>query len=61
MGKRSKIAFEKIKAKFVTITENFDIKEKTRLKTDASHNGLGAPLKQLQGDQWKIIAFASRF
>ena len=57
------IAFEKLKAEIVNITENshFDIKEKTRLKTDASHNGLGATLKQLQDDQWKTIAFASRF
>ena len=57
------IAFEKLKAEIINITENshFDIKEKTRLKTDASHNGLGATLEQLQGDQWKTIAFASRF
>ena len=57
------IAFEKLKAEIVNITENspFDIKEKTRLKTDASHNGLGATLEQLQDDQWKTIAFASRF
>ena len=34
------IAFEKLKAEIVNITGNshFDIKEKTRLKTDASHN-----------------------
>ena len=57
------IAFENLKAEIVNITENshFDIKEKTRLKTDPSHNGLGATLEQLQGDQWKTIAFASRF
>ena len=57
------IAFEKLKAEIVIITENshFDIKEKTRLKTDASHNGLGATLEQLQDDQLKTIAFASRF
>ena len=57
------IAFEKLKAENVNITENshFDIKEKTRLKTDASHNRLGATLEQLQGDQWQLIAFASRF
>ena len=50
------IAFEKLKAEIVNITENihFDIKEKTRLKTDASQNGL-------QDDQWKTIAFASTF
>ena len=57
------IAFGKLKAEIVNITENshFDIKEKTRLKTDVSHNGLGATLEQLQADQWKTIAFASRF
>ena len=38
-----------------------DIKEKTRLKTNATHSGLGAILEQLQGDQRKTIAFASRF
>ena len=56
-------AFEKLKTEIVNITENshFDIKEKTRLKTDASHNGLVATLEQLQDDQWKTIAFASRF
>ena len=37
------------------------MKEKTRLKTDASHSGLGATLEQLQGHQWKTIAFVSRF
>ena len=57
------IAFEKLKAEIVNITENshFDIKEKTRLKTDASDNQLGATLEQLQGEQSKTIAFASRF
>ena len=57
------IAFEKLKAEIVNITENshFDVKEKTRLKTDASHNGLGATLEELQDDQWKTTAFASRF
>ena len=47
------IAFEKLKVEIVIITENnhFVIKEKTRLKTDGSHKGLGATLEQLQGDQ----------
>ena len=35
--------------------------KKTSLKTDASHGGLGATLEQLQGAQWKTIAFASMF
>ena len=57
------IAFEKLKTEIVNIAENshFDIKEKTILKTDASHSGLGATLEQLQDDQWKTIAFESRF
>ena len=57
------IAFEKLKTETVKITEksHFDMKEKTRLKMDASHNGLGATLEQLQDDQWKTIASASRF
>ena len=48
------LAFEKLKAEILNITEKspFGIKEKTRLKTDASHNGLGATLEQLQDDQW---------
>ena len=61
--KNDSLAFEKLKREIVNITENrhFDIKEKTRLETDASYNGLGATLQQLQGEQWKTIAFASRF
>ena len=41
-------AFEKLKSEVVNITENsqFDIKEKTRLKTDASHSGLGVGFRQ---------------
>ena len=56
-------AFEKLKSEIVNITENshFDVKEKSRLKTNASHNGLGTKLEQFQGREWKTIAFASRF
>ena len=36
------------------------MKEKTSLKTNASHNGLDATLEQLQGDQAKTFAFAPR-
>ena len=41
-------AFEEIKKQIVNITENnrFDIKRMSRLKTDASHSGLGAILEQ---------------
>ena len=56
-------AFEKIKEEIVNLTENthFDVKRKTRIKTDASHNGLGASLEQLHGNDWKTTSFASRF
>ena len=58
-----KIAFEKIKQEIINLTENthFDVKRKTRVKTNASHNGLGAFLEQLHGSDWKTISFASRF
>ena len=56
-------AFERIKEEIVNLTENthFDVKRKTRVTTDASHNGLGASLEQLHGNDWKTISFASRF
>ena len=45
-------AFEKKKQKIINLTENthFDVKRKTRTKTDASHNGLGASLEQLHAN-----------
>ena len=56
-------AFEKTKQEIVNLTENthFDVKRNTRVKTDASHNGLGASLEQIHDNYWKIIFFASRF
>ena len=56
-------AIEKLKSETVNINENshFDIIEKIRLKTDASHSGLNATLEQLLGSSTKMIAFASRF
>ena len=56
-------AFEKIKQEIVNLTENthFDVKRNTRVKTDAFHNGLGASLEQLHGNDWKTISFVSRF
>ena len=56
-------AFEELKQQIVNITENnhFDIKRMTRLKTDASHSGLGVTLEQWDGENWVTIAFASRF
>ena len=55
--------FEKIKQETVNLTENtqFDVNRNTRVKTDASHNGLGASPEQLHGSYWKTISFASRF
>ena len=55
--------FEKIKQEIIHLTENihFDAKRNTRVKTGASHNGLGAPLEQLHVSDWKTISFASRF
>ena len=32
-----------------------------RVKCDASRSGLGAALEQLTVDEWKAIAFTSRF
>ena len=56
-------AFEKIKQEIVNLTENthFDVKRNTGVKTDASHNGLGAFLEQLHGSDWKTIFFVSPF
>ena len=47
----------------VNLAENtfFDVKRNTRVKTDGSYNGLGASLKQLHGNDWKTVSFASRF
>ena len=48
---RQNFAFEKLKSEKVNFTEksHFDIKENIKLKTEASHNGLGATLGQFQG------------
>ena len=56
-------AFERIKLQLVSLTKNthFDFKRNTRVKTDASHNGIGASPKQFHGTDWKTVTFASRF
>ena len=56
-------AFEELKKQIVNITENnhFDIQRMSRLKTDASHSGLGATLEQWDRENWLTKAFASRF
>ena len=38
-----------------------DIHSDTRIVCDASHNGLGAVLEQLNSDGWRPISFASRY
>ena len=40
---------------------HFDIHRDTRIVCDASHNGLGAVLEQLNSDGWRPISFASRY
>ena len=56
-------AFEKIKQEINNLAENthFYEKRKIRVKTDASHKGLGASLEQLHRSDWRTISFASRF
>ena len=56
-------AFNQIKDKIKQITENrhFDTTKQTRVRCDASKNGLGACLEQKHGSTWETIAFASRF
>ena len=41
-------AFEELKEQIVNLTANnqFELRRESRLKTDASHNGLGATLEQ---------------
>lgn len=38
----------------------FDNTRKTRLYVDAGPDGLGAVLSQLHGDEWRVIAYASK-
>ena len=56
-------AFNKIKQAIQTIVEqkHFDTNCQTRVKCDASKEGLGACLEQRQNDIWQPIAYASRF
>ena len=57
------IVFNKIKQAIKTIVEqkHFDINCQTRVKCDASKEGLGACLEQKQNNTWHPIAYASRF
>ena len=55
--------FEHIKTTIANATENthFNPTLETRVKCDASRQGLGAALEQLDSEGWKTVAFASRF
>ena len=55
-------AFTKIKIEKKTIIENkhFNINNETRVKCDASEDGLGACLKQKQGNAGHPIAYPSK-
>ena len=55
--------FEHIKTVIANATENthFNPTLETRIKCDASCQGLGAALEQLDCEGWKTVAFASRF
>ena len=55
--------FEHIKIVIANATENthFNPTLETRIKCDASRQGLGAALEQLDCEGWKTVAFASRF
>ena len=57
------ISFENLKKQVAYIVElrHFDIHRDTRIVCDASHNGLGAVLEQLNSDGWRPISFASRY
>ena len=53
------ISFENLKKQVANIVElrHFDIHRDTRIVCDASHNGLGAVLEQLNSDGWRPITW----
>ena len=55
--------FEHIKTVIANATENthFNPTLETRIKCDASRQGLGAALEQLDCEGWKTVAFGSSF
>ena len=57
------ISVENLKKQVANIVElrHFDIHRDTRIVCDASHNGHGAVLEQLNSDGWRPISFASRY
>ena len=57
------VVFNAIKGAVANITKvhYYDAIRETRVKCDASHNGLGATLKQQNDEElWVPISFASR-
>ena len=57
------VSFENLKNQVANIVEvrHFDINRDTKIVCDASQNGLGAVLEQLNSDGWRPISFASRY
>ena len=57
------MSFENLNKQVANIVElrHFDINCDTRIVCDASHNGLGAVLEQLNSDGWRPISFAYRY
>ena len=55
--------FDHIKTIIANATENthFNPTLESRVKCDASRQGLGAALEHLDSERWKTVAFASRF
>ena len=55
-------AFEKMKVVSQFVQNHlFDVHKSTRVKGDASKQGLGAALEQLHSDGWKPTSYATRF
>ena len=57
------ITNDKLKHEVLIITKNshFDIKEKTRMKTDAFLKRFMTTIEKFQGGEWKAIVYATRF
>ena len=64
MGDEHTVVFDAIKTAVANLTKEnyYDANRETRVKCDASHDGLGATLEQ-QADEvsWVPISFASRY
>ena len=58
------VAFEKTKQILTTqlVLAHYDIQKETKIRTDgSSKNGISAILYQKHGEEWKPVAYASRF